>query len=220
MSARLASRLPWLCWRSSALRTAASIASSSNGFSRKSAAPTFMASTANATSPCPVTTMTGTLILSSFNRRSRSMPLISGIRTSVMMQPERTSAATFRNATADSYVCTLIFAVPSRNASESRAASSSSMTCTMGPSDGIVDYLTGNGAQREPEDRAAAWIGLATDLPAMGLDDGTGNRQADAHAMRLGGDERLKELGCHLWRHSNAGVGNADGDHSVSGGRS
>ena len=45
--------------RSSAARTAASRASSSNGFSKKSAAPSFIASTASGMSPWPVMTMTG-----------------------------------------------------------------------------------------------------------------------------------------------------------------
>jgi hypothetical protein len=43
----------------SAERTAVSSASSSNGFSKKSAAPSFIASTASGTSPCPVITITG-----------------------------------------------------------------------------------------------------------------------------------------------------------------
>ena len=45
--------------RLSAERTEASRTSSSNGFSRKSTAPHFIASTASGTSPCPVMTMTG-----------------------------------------------------------------------------------------------------------------------------------------------------------------
>ena len=56
---RSVSRSAFSCERLSAERTEASSISSSKGFSRKSAAPTFMASTASGTSPCPVMTMTG-----------------------------------------------------------------------------------------------------------------------------------------------------------------
>jgi acetolactate synthase I/II/III large subunit len=80
----------------------ASRTSSSNGFSRKSTAPDFMASTASGTSPCPVITMTGNRICMSARRRSKSIPLSPGIRTSVMMHPEPTVGATSRNAAAES----------------------------------------------------------------------------------------------------------------------
>ena len=75
---------------------------SSNGFSRKSAAPIFIASTASGTSPWPVMTITGVVLPSSFRRRSRSMPLISGMRTSVTMQPEWSTGNAARKATAES----------------------------------------------------------------------------------------------------------------------
>jgi hypothetical protein len=49
-----------------------------------------------------VITITGIAILSSFSRRSRSIPLISGMRTSVTMQPGPTSGNADRKAVADS----------------------------------------------------------------------------------------------------------------------
>ena len=46
-------------------------------------------------------TITGMPTLSSFSRRSRSTPLISGIRTSVMMQPELSARQRRRKAVAE-----------------------------------------------------------------------------------------------------------------------
>jgi hypothetical protein len=68
-------------------------ASSSNGFSKKSTAPIFIASTASGTSPCPVITITGMVTPRSRRRRSSSMPPSSGMRTSVTMQPAAMPAA-------------------------------------------------------------------------------------------------------------------------------
>src|SRR6478672_10784136 len=73
--------------RSSAARTARRIASSANGFSMKSRAPDFIASTASGMSPCPVITMTGSLMFLARNRCRSSMPVMSGMRTSVIRQP-------------------------------------------------------------------------------------------------------------------------------------
>jgi hypothetical protein len=61
---------------------------------------TFMASTASGTSPCPVMTMTGSRSPISLRRRSKSIPLNPGVRTSVMMHPEPTAGATARKAEA------------------------------------------------------------------------------------------------------------------------
>src|SRR5438094_4991191 len=52
--------------------------SSSNGFSRKSSAPSFIASTARGTSPWPVMTMTGSFRGPELSRRSSSMPSMPG----------------------------------------------------------------------------------------------------------------------------------------------
>src|SRR5262252_6012563 len=178
-------------------------------------APSRIASTASGISPCAVMTMTGTASLSSRNRRNRSIPLTSGILTSVMMQPVWTVGATSRNAVADSYVCTSRPADPSWKASAWRTASSSSMTWTMDLSGGIAGILLGRGPQRETKDRSTARIGLHRDLSAVGLDDGAADRQADTHAVPLVGDKGLEELR-HQFRHDpGSRVGHADGDHVV-----
>ena len=61
-----------------AARTLDSRTSSSNGFSMKSTAPAFIASTAIGTSACPVMTMTGGMSPRSFSRRRSAIPSISG----------------------------------------------------------------------------------------------------------------------------------------------
>src|SRR5262245_38337930 len=160
-------------------------------------------------------TMTGTANLSSRNRRNRSIPLSSGILTSVMTQPVWTVGATSRNATADSYVRTSIPADPSWKASASRTASSSSMTWTLDLSGGIAEILPARGPYGEPKDRSAAGIGLHRDLPAVGLDNGAADRQADTHAVALVGDKGLEELRHQLRRDPGPRVGHADGYHIV-----
>src|SRR5215831_7958060 len=165
-------------------------------------APSRIASTASGMSPCAVITITGTASLSSRNRRNRSIPLSSGILTSVMMQPVWTVGATCRNRAADAYVRTSMPAEPSWKASASRTASSSSITWTMDLSAGIAEILSGRGSQREAKDRSTA-----------GLDNGAADRQADAHAVALVGDKGLEELRHQLRRDAGAGVGHADDDH-------
>src|SRR6478752_514421 len=110
---------------------------------------------------------------------------------------------------------------PNRKASDSRMASSSSMTCTTALSDGIADLLLGHRPQREAKSRAASGVGVRSDVAAMGLDDGAGNRQADAHTMALVGDEGLEQMRSYVRRNPRAGVSNADGEHAilVGGGR-
>src|SRR5262249_46524134 len=180
-------------------------------------APSRIASTASGMSPCAVMTITGTASLSSRNRRNRSMPLSSGILTSVMMQPVWTLGATWRNRAAESYVRTSMPAEPSWKASASRTASSSSITWTMDFSGGIVEILPGGGPQREAKDRSTGGIGLRHDLSTVGLDNGAADRQADTHAMALVGDKGLEELGHQFRRDPGPGVGHADGDHIVGG---
>src|SRR6516162_2849646 len=217
-------RSAWRFWsrspRSSADRTDARRTSSSKGFSRKSTAPSLIASTASGISPCAVMTMTGTGCLSSRNRRNRSIPLSSGILTSVMMQPVRTLGATCRNATADSCVRTSMPADPSWKASAWRTASSSSMTWTMDLSGGIAKILLARGPYGEPKDRSTVGIGLHRDLSAVGLDNGAADRQADPHSVALIGDKGLEELRHQVLRDPGPRVGHADGDHlAVAGSR-
>src|SRR3954462_1468690 len=81
------------------------------------------------------------------------------------------------------------------------------------PSVLIADVLRSHRAKREAEDGATARIGLAPDPAAMAFDDGARDRQADAHAVPLGGHERLKKLLGEFRRDARAGVGYADLDH-------
>src|SRR5262249_29888817 len=158
-------------------------------------------------------TITGTVSLSSRNRRNRSIPLSSGILTSVMMQPVWTVGAASRKTAADAYVRTSMPAEPSWKASASRTASSSSITWTMDLSGGIAEILPARGPQCEAEDRSTARIRLHRDLSAVGLDNGAADRQADTPAAGLVGDKGLEELRRQLRRDAGAGVGHADDDH-------
>src|SRR5262245_19075695 len=94
-------------------------------------------------------------------------------------------------------------------------ASSSSMTRTTALAVGIADTLLRHGRQRGTEDGAAAGVWFHVDLPAVGLDDGARDRQADAHAVALVGDERLEQLRRHFRCDPGAAVGDADSDHAV-----
>src|SRR5262245_57060664 len=161
-------------------------------------------------------TITGRCTPSCLRRRSSSRPSISGMRTSVTMQPDRTSGSVARKATADSWVRTGTLALRSRNASESRMASSSSMTCTSGWS--AMRRLRGRrGAQREAEGGAAARGRLHPDAPAMRLYDRLRDRQTHPHAVLLGGHERLKQLVRNLGGNAGTGIFDRDRDHSIAG---
>src|SRR6516164_11232144 len=98
------------------------------------------------------------------------MPLISGIRTSVMMQPGAACGNTSRNALADSKLFTLNAALRNKNASDSRSPSSSSMIwitgCATAFSEAIAALLLVNDRQREDEDRTATGIWLLCDCAA------------------------------------------------------
>src|SRR5262249_14627274 len=71
-------------------------------------------------------------------------------------------------------------------------------------------------SQREAEDGAAAGVRSRPEVAAVGLDDRLADRQPDAHALRLGGDERLKQLRHHIRSDTAAGVGNTALDHSLT----
>src|SRR5215217_7425660 len=105
-----------------------------------------------------------------------------------------------------------------RNSSEWRAASSSSITCTTG-SVGIGHLLLSHPFQREAEDGPAAFVRPGPDSPAMRLDDGPRDGQADPHAGALRGDEGLKELPGDFGADAGPGVGDADQRHAALGGR-
>src|SRR5215831_10414343 len=208
IAATRANRSLSLTSRDSATRIADSRTSSSNGFSMKSTAPAFIASTASGTSPCPVMTMTGKPDLVSRRWRCRSSPLMSGMRMSVTTQPACACGSSFRKATAESYTRTANPSVLSRKASDWRTATSSSITWTTWL-DGMGRLLA-RPAQGEAEDGAAARAGLDPDPAAMRLDDGAADREPKSHALALGGDEGLEQVRGHFGRQARPGIGDAD----------
>src|SRR5690349_700782 len=186
----------------------------------KSTAPAFIASTARGTSPWPVMTIAGRPMRRVLSCRCSSSPSISGILTSVTMQPGWTVGKASRNAGADSYTLTAKPDVVSRKATAWRTASSSSIRCTtasraIGGVLPAVDFLPAQGLERQAEDGAAIRIGFRPQPPAMGLDDGARDRQADPHAVRLAGDERLEQLRLDFRGNAGAGVDHADLGHVV-----
>src|SRR5262245_14461747 len=103
------------------------------------------------------------------------------------------------------------------NASDSRAASSSSITCTVEASFDIVEFLLGHTAKSEPKDGSPGGIGFAVDLPAVTFNDRARDRQPDAHAMALRCNKGMKKLRSNFGRYANSSIRHADGNHAVSG---
>src|SRR5437868_239242 len=131
------------------------------------------------------------------------------------MQPARATGRISRKAVAESCTRTAKPAVLRRNASDWRTAASSSMTWTTLLFDkGRLLVLCR--AQGEAEDRAAARPGIDPDPAAMRLDDGPADRQAQSHALALGGDERLEELRGDLGSKPGSGIGDAHFDRLLA----
>src|SRR3984893_15994017 len=84
--------------RSSARPMLARSSSGRTGFSRKSAAPVFIARIAIAMSPWPVIMIAGKPRFSAFNRSSRAIPPMPGIRASTTRHPFRSGRSAARNA--------------------------------------------------------------------------------------------------------------------------
>src|SRR5215471_9323304 len=192
----------------SAIRIALTKISSGNGFSMKSTAPAFIASTASATSACPVMMITGILEPSFLSFLSNCSPSIPGIRTSLTIQPFDPWSNFSRKADADSYTLTANPAVPSRNASARRTCSSSSIKCTTALDMFLV--LRRDSPQRQTEYRAAFRIGFNPELAAMCLDNGAGNRQTNTHAVPLRRHERLEQFRRNFGRDARACVRDRD----------
>src|SRR5690606_37561887 len=101
-------------------------------------------------------------------------------------------------------------ALSSRKTSESRIAASSSMTWITAS---VMCCLLGTCSfQGEAEGRTAARRFLRGNTSAMGFDDGARDGQAHAHALRLGGDERLEQLIGDVAADAGAGIGDGDFD--------
>src|SRR5690242_5564555 len=96
----------------------------------------------------------------------------------------------------------------SRKASDLRTGSSSS-TMWMTMSASLMNRLRGDW-QGEAEGRAARLVAVAGEVAAVGLNDATGDRQANPHASGLGGHERLKQALRDFRRYSWAGIGHVN----------
>src|SRR5262245_22779058 len=132
-------------------------------------------------------------------------------------QPARSGRRRCAKATDPAH--TSIPADPSWKLSTSRIAWSSSITWTMGLSDRIADILPQRRPQGEAKDGPPAGIAFDRDPPAMGLDNGTTDRQTDPHPMRLLGDKGLEQLR-HAFRcNTRSGISHIDGDHIIVLGR-
>src|SRR5262245_18077418 len=99
-------------------------------------------------------------------------------------------------------------ALESRNDSESRNASSSSMMCTRSLPP-IAQLLRGCRLQGKAERCPATGILIGPDPSAMRLDDGPRYRQVGPHPVRLGSNERLEQLFDNFGRTTWTGIGNA-----------
>src|SRR6218665_2909770 len=128
---------------------------------------------------------------SAFSLRTRSSPLMPGIRMSETTQSGTVVRTWSRNAAAVPCARALKPLTSSRKARESRMAGSSSMISTVGLSFMSRDLLCKGQSKLEP--RAALGYRLGPDAAAMGLDDCAADRESDAHAVRLGADEGLEQ---------------------------
>src|SRR5919109_1609610 len=162
-------------------------------------------------------TITGIPTFISFSRCCSSRPSISGMRTSVTMQPSCASGSALRKATADSCTRTARPAVLSRKASDWRTSASSSMTWTTWLA-GTVGVLFPGHLQSEVENRTTLGRRLHPDLPAVRFDDGAADRETEPHALALGRHERLEQMSRHLGRQSATGIGHAHLRHAVAAG--
>src|SRR5688572_15433541 len=151
----------------------------------KSAAPSLIAATAMSMSPCPVISTTGIADPSSARRRTRSSPLIPGIRTSATTQSNRPpllfearkSSAVEQHASdrplRDRYSC-----------SESSTAASSSISATRNAS--TTRHLRRR--QAEPHPRSDHHL-VDKQLAAMRFDDRSAERESYPQAFGLGGGQ-------------------------------
>ena len=160
--------------------------SSSNGFSMKSTAPAFIASTASGTSPWPVMTMTGSSTPARFSRCDQLEPV------HARHAHVGDDAARLERPAAPSRKAERRLVGPHRRARRCRAgtpanratASSSSITWTIGVSSPSLNssLLT---ARRVKRNVAPPSVFGSAQMPAaMRLDDRARDRQADAHARR------------------------------------
>src|SRR5579859_4086114 len=71
------------------------------------------------------------------------------------------------------------------------------------------------GGESQVKHRSASRILACPNPAALRLDDRAADRQADAHALRLGGHERLEQTVRNRWRETAARVADANLDHAA-----
>src|ERR1044072_417608 len=136
------------------------------------------------------------------------------MRTSSTRQPGCSGSKLSRNCCAERNVAALKPTEATSSAIESSTASSSSTMNTVGSGMSSVSYLRNR--QREPEGASTTGIRRQRQASAMRLDDGAGDRQADAQPGFLGPVERIGN-GLGIARsNSRPRVGDADRDLTVS----
>src|SRR2546429_1228092 len=198
------------CWiserRSSACRTTRKSWARWSGLVRKSYAPSFIAFTASSTVPKAVRRMTSTSGAIAFAARRTSMPVRPGILRSVTTRsipppwsrssaPRPSEARMTRNPSR----------VSVRSRLSRRPGSSSAISSVAGSDmDGPLDR------RPDREDRARARAVRPLDLAAVLLHDLARDREAEAGALRLRGEELLEEARRHLVRNAAASVGHGD----------
>src|SRR5262245_25189081 len=169
----------------------------------KSTAPAFTARTAIGTSACPVTTIVGRPPPRRTSSACRSSPLMPGMRTSRTRHPGCDGSYSRRKSAALAYVRTVSPTDSSSQRNDSRIARSSSTTKTIG-SGGIAIPLRRR--QQDMEGGAARRVRRDPELPAMDLDDRPADRKPEAHAVLLGGEERLEQPRRRALRQAASGV--------------
>ena len=99
-------------------------------------------------------------------------------------------------------------------ASRARACGSGFATREREPDDRPAEPISRGGPEPEGGDRAARPGNSKVELPAVGVDDGAGDRepQARALALRLGGEERVEDPVAELGRNAGAVVLHRDAD--------
>src|SRR6476646_5707130 len=98
-----------------------------------------------------------------------------------------------------------------RKASDWRTASSSSTMCTTKLAGMLAPHVALKG---KAEQGSTAGVWLSPHLSTTSFDDALGDGEADAHAGRLGGDERLKQARKNFLGNPASRIGDPDFEHA------
>ncbi len=174
-----------------ALRTSSTASSMSNGFGRYSNAPPLYAATAFSRSECAVMTMIGRSGCELRRRSSSAMPLIPGMRTSVISTSGALWSSASRTCSARSKVCVSISACRSALSSTQRTDWSSSTTQTLSECSVIHTRLALLERYAQVEDGAAG-PALEFDQAAVAADEFLRRGKSEPGAFRAAGDQRIE----------------------------